>query len=248
MPNRERHSPPLLFIHGFRGNHFGLSEIIKKIESQGFLVYCPDIPPAFNTQDETLPKLASFTAEGYATWVADYILNKKLDRPILIGHSMGSIIAAATAEKYPNLINDKIFFLSPISTPTPRFLQFIIPLIAFLPNRLVGYIVTKYLIGSIGKPQLQKILQTTYLCANKFTNRQDEIQAAKFSVRHSISDFNFKKTTFFIAGIEDKLNQPAQTKRTAAKLQGKTYFIKKSGHLINYEVPNKLADLIIEEV
>lgn len=248
MPNREPQSPPLLFIHGFRGNHFGLSEIIKKVEFQGFSVYCPDIPPAFNTQDETLPKLTSFTAEGYATWIADYILDKKLDRPILIGHSMGSIIAAATAEKYPNLINDKIFFLSPISTPTPHFLQFIIPLIAFLPNRLIGYIVTKYLIGSIGKPQLQKILQTTYLCANKFTSRQDEIQAAKFSVRHSISDFSFKKTVFFIAGVEDKLNRPAQTKKIATRFQGETHFIKRSGHLINYEVPNKIANLIIEEI
>ena len=241
---QKKQKPTLLFVHGFRGNHFGLTEIIQKFEALGYSTYCPDIPPAFNTKEETLPKLTSFTAESYATWLADYILDNKLDHPVLIGHSMGSIIAAATAEKYPNLIHEKIFFLSPISEPTPNFLRPIIPLIAFIPNKLVGYIVTKYLIGTLGKPQLTKILETTYLCAEKFTSLSDQIKAAKFSVRHSISDFSIKKECFFIAGVEDRLNHQKQTQKVAANFHGKAFFIKKSGHLINYEVPDQVFDLI----
>ena len=95
---QKKQKPTLLFVHGFRGNHFGLTEIIQKFEALGYSTYCPDIPPAFNTKEETLPKLTSFTAESYATWLADYILDNKLDHPVLIGHSLGSIIAAATAE------------------------------------------------------------------------------------------------------------------------------------------------------
>ncbi|TWO99507.1 alpha/beta fold hydrolase, partial [TM7 phylum sp. oral taxon 351] len=96
----KKEKPALLFVHGFRGNHFGLEEVITKFKDLGYPVYAPDIPPAFNTQSEKLPTLKNFTTEGYATWIADYILDNNLDRPILIGHSMGSIIAAATAEKY----------------------------------------------------------------------------------------------------------------------------------------------------
>ena len=157
---------------------------------------------------------------------------------------MGSLIVAATAEKYPNLIHQKVFFLSPISEPTPKFLRSIIPLIAFVPNKLVCYIVTRYLIGTLGKNQLPKILNLTYQCAKKFTSIPDEIKAAKFSVSHSISDFNFNKDCYFIAGTEDKLNRQEQTKKTAAKYNAKVHFIKKSGHLINYEVPDQLSEII----
>ena len=236
--------PPLLFVHGFRGNHLGLFDIIQNFETLGYEVYCPDIPPAFNTQEEVLPALKDFTVEAYATWLADYILDNKLDHPILIGHSMGSLIVAATAEKYPNLIHQKVFFLSPISEPTPKFLRSIIPLIAFVPNKLVCYVVTRYLIGTLGKNQLPKILNLTYQCAKKFTSIPDEIKAAKFSVSHSISDFNFNKDCYFIAGTEDKLNRQEQTKKTAAKYNAKVHFIKKSGHLINYEVPDQLSEII----
>lgn len=236
--------PPLLFVHGFRGNHLGLFDIIQNFETLGYEVYCPDIPPALNTQDEVLPALKDFTVEAYATWLADYILDNKLNHPILIGHSMGSLIVAATAEKYPNLIHQKVFFLSPISEPTPKFLRPIIPLIAFVPNKLVCYIVTRYLIGTLGKNQLPKILNLTYQCAKKFTSIPDEIKAAKFSVSHSISDFNFNKDCYFIAGTEDKLNRQEQTKKTAAKYNAKVHFIKKSGHLINYEVPDQLSEII----
>ena len=240
--------PTLLFIHGFRGNHFGLEEVIQKFRDLGYPIYAPDIPPAYNTQNESLPKLDDFTANGYATWIADYILNNNLDRPILIGHSMGSIIAAATADKYPNLINQKIFFLSPISEHTPSFIRTVIPLIAFLPNKLISFIVTKYLIGTIGKSHFKQILNTTMLCAEKFTNTKDEIAAAKFSVQYAISDFNFDKTCFFIAGKEDRLNRPSQTKKVAEKFKGKITFIQKSGHLINYEVPEELFSLINQDL
>lgn len=244
----KKEKPALLFVHGFRGNHFGLEEVITKFKDLGYPVYAPDIPPAFNTQSEKLPTLKNFTAEGYATWIADYILDKNLDRPILIGHSMGSIIAAATAEKYPNLINEKIFFLSPISEHTPKFISTIIPLIAFIPNKLISFIVTKYLIGTMGKPHFKQILDTTMLCAKKFTSISDEIKAAKFSVKHAISDFNFTKTCFFIAGREDRLNHPMKTKKVAEKFNGKATFIQKSGHLINYEVPDELFALINQDL
>lgn len=244
----QKTKPSLLFIHGFRGNHLGLEEVVNRFKDLGYSVYCPDIPPAYNMQNENLKTLDDFTAEGYATWIANYILENKLDQPILIGHSMGSIIAAATASKYPSLINDQIFFLSPISEHTPRFIRFIIPLITFIPNKLVSFVVTKYLIGTIGKPHFKSILKITNHCAAKFTSKSDEIKAAKFSVQYAISDFNFQKTCFFIAGKEDRLNRISQTKKVAAKFHGKTTFIAKTGHLINYEIPDELFKLIYQEL
>lgn len=233
--------PTLLFIHGFRGNHLGMEETIKYFEANGYTCYAPDVPPAYNTKKEKLPKLLEHTAEGYAKWVADYILDKKLDHPILIGHSMGSIISATTAEKYPELINEKLFLLSPICVTPPKFICNLAPLTAILPNKLIGYLTTKYLLVQKDKEMLKSVLKMTYKCAEIFTSKRDSARAAKFSISFSISDFDFKKDVTFIAGEKDKLNSQKQVKEVAKKFNKKPIFLKNSGHLINYECPIVLA-------
>ena len=238
--------PTLLFIHGFRGNHLGLKDTMDYLKTRGYNCIAPDIPPAFNTQKEKLPKLDSHTAEGYAKWVADYILEKHLDKPILIGHSMGSIISAATAEKYPEMINDKLILLSPICVTPPKFICNLAPLTAVIPTNLISFITTKYLI--IQKENFDEILDITKKCAEKFTSKKDSAKAAKFSIQNSIDDFNFKKDVVFIAGESDKLNSKEQIKRVAKKYNKKPIFLKKSGHLINYECPVILARTIEENL
>lgn len=238
--------PVLLFVHGFRGNHLGLQETADFFREKGYECYAPDIPPAFNTQKEKVPGLKEHTADAYAKWMADYILEKKLDHPILIGHSMGSIISAATAEKYPELINEKIFFLSPISVTPPKFICHLAPLSAILPNKLIGYLTTKYLL--IQKDKFKQVLGVTYKCTEKFTSKMDTGRAAKFSISYAISDFRFNKTVYFIAGEKDKLNSQAQVKSVAKKFNSKPTFIKNSGHLVNYEEPIILAEEIAKNL
>lgn len=236
--------PALLFIHGFRGNHLGLKETAAYLKAKGYECYAPDIPPAYNTKREKIPELSEHTADGYAKWVADYILEKKIDRPILIGHSMGSIISAATAEKYPELINEKIFFLSPICVTPPKFICNLAPLSSILPTKMIGYITTKYLLVPKDKELFKEVLATTYKCAEKFTSKKDSGRAAKFSISYAISDFNFDKKCTFIAGEKDKLNSQEQIKKVAKKFGATPIFLKNSGHLINYECPVKLAEEI----
>ena len=237
----EKKQPVLLFVHGFRGNHLGLKDTVKYFEEKGYRCHVPDIPPAFNTKKENLPKLSSHTADGYAKWIADYILDQRLDRPILIGHSMGSIICAATAEKYPELIHEKILFLSPVCEKPPKFICWLAPFTQFMPSKVVGYLTTKYLIIKKDRTSLKEILKMTYQCAEKFTGKNDVFQAAKFSISYAISDFNFDKKAVFIAGESDKLNSKVQVKKLGKKHNAKPIFLQNSGHLINYECPLELA-------
>lgn len=239
MPSKK---PALLFVHGFRGNHLGLEETVKYFEEKGYKCYAPDIPPAFNTKKEKLPELKSFDADGYAKWIADYILDNKIDKPVLIGHSMGSIICAATAERYPELVNEKIFFLSPICVKPPKFICNLAPLVTIVPNKFIGYVTTKYLL--IRKEMLKPVLGITYKCAEKFTSKKETGNAARFSIEYAIDDFNFERECYFIAGEKDKLNSQKDIKRVAKKFNGNVEFLKNSGHLINYECPFELAKAI----
>lgn len=240
--------PPILLVHGFRGNHLGLAEFQKLLEAEGYQVFNPDIPPAFNTQDETLPIFTDFTKDGYADFIANYILDKHLDHPILIGHSMGSILAAAAAEKYSHLIHDKIFFFSPIATHPPKFILPLIPLMALVPNKFIGYVCTEFLIASAHRPKKRQILDLTYKCSRKITSVRDEISAAFFSMSHSISDFNFKKQAYFIAGSKDRMNPSRKVREIAEKFHAEVNFIPQTGHLINYEVPEKIAELVLPKL
>lgn len=234
----------LLFVHGFRGNHLGLKDTIDYFKAKGYECFAPDIPPAFNTQKEELPKLSDYSADAYAKWLADYILMNKLDHPVLIGHSMGSIICAATAEKYPELIDEKVFFLSPICVTPPKFICKLTPLTVIVPNKFIGYLTTKYLIIPKDKETLRTVLAITYRCSERFTSKKDTIGAAKFSTSYAISDFNFNKKAVFIAGESDKLNSKKQIRNVAKKFGSEPIFLKKSGHLINYECPIILAETI----
>lgn len=241
MPNHQK--PPLLILHGFRGNHLGFTEVAKKLEATGYKVYIPDLPPAGNYD------LPAYTANAYAQFVADYIKKQNLDHPVLIGHSMGSIIAAATARKFPKLINDRLILLSPISNKPARFFASLTPLTTLLPNKAIGYISTKYLYVPKSQANLKSILKTTYLCGADCVSKKAGFSSAKFSATHSIADFlpapgNFQIT--LISGEHDRLIPKKQTDALARRLNAKNIYLKNSGHLINYEKPAELSETILQ--
>lgn len=234
--------PPLLLIHGLRGNHLGLTTIARHLEKAGYEVYVPDLPPAGG---QTLPE---YTAESYAKFIGDYILKLKLDHPVLIGHSLGSIVATATASMFPELIGNEIILLSPISNQPRRIFAALTPATAILPNKPLGFITTKYLYVPESEADLREILDITYRCGSDYTTRRAVQKSAKFSAKHSIANFPLKDSfdITFISGAEDHLIPRKETDALAHRLGAKTVYIKNSGHLINYEKPKEVADAILE--
>lgn len=229
----------LLFIHGFRGSGLGLQELTKKyFNSKKYDIYIPAIPPAGGNS------LKEYTAINYARFIAKYIKKNQLEKPILIGHSMGSIIVAAVAERYPELIADKIIFLAPISKKISIIFRLISPLSILLPNRLVTYITTKYNFVSKDKTLFRKTLKTSYLCGADYTKKSDVLKAARFSSIHSIDDFKFEKKALFLSGDHDRLMPYTKTNVVATKFHAKSIVLPDCGHLLNYEKPKAAADAI----
>lgn len=110
--------PTLILVHGFRGAPAGLNEIAKDLKAAGYPVHTPAIPPFAGA-----PELPSYTPDSYASFIAEYIREHQLNHPVLIGHSMGSIVAAAAAHKYPELIHPKLILMAPISSRTPKLFR-----------------------------------------------------------------------------------------------------------------------------
>lgn len=234
---RQPATPPLLFIHGYRGSHEGLSEIVSLLKGN-YDVYTPDVPPAGGGS------FTDYDTATYTQFIADYIKKHKLKKPILIGHSLGSIIAAATAARYPDLVNDKLILLSPISKKPAKLFAMLTPLPAILPVKIVDYITTKYMFISGDKAKFKKALKITHTCSTSNKNKRDLWRAGKYSASTSIADHDFHKDTYIIAGEKDRLIPIAATKALAEKIGAHLTIIPGTGHIMNYEVPEKVAKAI----
>ena len=228
----------IIFIHGFRGSSLGLEKLGDYFDKKNYNVYIPDVPPA---GDESLPE---YSPRLYTRFLARYIRDNGIKNPIIVGHSMGSIIAAAMAERYPELIDKKLFFLSPVSTHPSKFYKFISPLTVILPNKVISYITTKFLFVPKNKHLYKETLLFTKHCGANYCRRIDVYKAAKFSTNYAIPDFTFEKDVFIIAGEKDRLIPKKKTDILASDLNAKIAYIENAGHLINYEAPDKIAKII----
>ena len=237
-------SKNLVLIHGYRGSPAGLAEIGEYLKEAGYNVFLPDIPPFGDSKP-----LESYTRNSYADYIANYIKENKISKPILIGHSMGSLVVAATAEKYPKLLDDKIIFLAPISTKPPRPIAILNPLVVALPRGFVDVTTTAFNMVPNGLKTTKKTMRLTRESSKNFTSRNDVKLAGVFSIKNSLSDFKFQKNTFLLAGARDHLISKKHTNTLAAKLAEtmpvETVYIKGTGHLLNYEKPKETATAII---
>lgn len=230
----------LLFVHGFRGNGAGLKEMAEKyFDKKKYNVYVPSIPPAGGNS------MREYTPLSYAKFIADYIKRNNIEKPALIGHSMGSIVSAAVAERYPELIADKIIFLSPISAKPAAFFASLTPLSAVLPNGLITYIITKYMFIPKDKQLFQETLAVSKVCGADYVSKSEVFKSAKFSSHHAISDFDLGgKKACFISGEHDRLIPKEKTDALALKLNAPSIYIAGAGHLINYEKPKETTAAI----
>lgn len=234
--------PDLVLIHGFRGSPIGLKAIAEDLEQAGYTVHVPALPPFGGA----VP-LADYTAENYAEFMLNYITEHKLDHPILIGHSMGSIVAAATAANYPDKIHHKLILMSPISARTKPPFTLVAPLSSIAPRRIVDYITTRFLFVPHDRALFRQTLATTNLCSSDHPpRRRDMAGATHFSAHSAVSDFSLRQDVLLLAGDHDRLVNKRSTLALAEALQAQVTFIPNSGHLHNYEKPHATAEHILD--
>ena len=238
-------APTLLLVHGFRGSHIGLSDLARELSKLGYAVEVPDLPPWGNAGS-----LPEYTPETYATYLANYIKAQNLQKPLLVGQSMGTLVCLALAEREPDLIDDRIVLVAPASSKPSRFIASLTPLLTFLPKKLIGYISTVYLKVNHSKKLFKHTLDITYRCAAKDSGRKQVYKASKFSTDYALTDFKppQSKKLLLITGDHDRIFSLAATK-ACHKHFAKTHqvceldLVENSGHLINCEKPAETAAL-----
>src|SRR5262245_40544393 len=86
----------VLFIHGIGGAGRAWAWQVASFAAAGFAPHAPDLPGYGGR-----PPIPSMPIEGFAGDAAAFIARHNLRRPVLVGHSMGGMVAQTMLRRRP---------------------------------------------------------------------------------------------------------------------------------------------------
>jgi pimeloyl-ACP methyl ester carboxylesterase len=238
----EVQAPPLMFLHGIMGlldDHRCLERL-----SQQWHVFAPELPGYGASQGEDLLEdMLDFTLHGW-----DVIDSLSLQKPILVGHSLGGMIAAEMACLAPADV-DRLVLIDPFGVWLDE--QPIPDLFAMLPFEFGDYLFHD-------PARAEELLPGATDLADADSLRQFAIDTARqlgtagkllFPIpnrRLSKRLYRLSTPTLVVWGEDDRLMSAAHY---AARWQSlvphaRVERVARAGHMLPYEQPDALAEII----
>ncbi|MFE4469215.1 alpha/beta fold hydrolase [Leifsonia sp. NPDC056824] len=253
----------LVLVHGFRGDHHGLEPVVAQLGS-GLRLISPDLPgfgesTPLTERDHDIP--------GYSAWLRAFTAGLGLrGRVVLLGHSFGSIVVAATLAEDAGERPDAVVLVNPIGQPAlagprgvlTRLAIFYYWLAAALPERL-GFallrnrVIVRVMSVAMAKTRVRSLRQwihgqhDSYFSA--FSDRRVVLQAFRASVAHDVSEYaaRIPEPTLLVAAVDDDITPIAAERRLRGLFpDARLVEIADVGHLIHYEKPVEAARAIEE--
>ena len=244
--------PTIVLIHGLRGDHHGLSAVARGLEVKGYEVLTPDLPGSGNEADIEQKDL-----NAYAKWLHEYISNLP-HKPYIIGHSMGTIITSHFIEKYPDDVRKKVILMSPIfrTRSGQKSSNFVYALTSgalhilpkhsrykLMKSKLVSFCISHYL--TYDKKQQKQIDQLHYLYSGRFASADSLLIDMDISMRSQTKTLT-NKQVLYVIGNKDRITNAVLARSVAAEQGAQFMELVGTGHLLNYERPTLVADVIDE--
>lgn len=242
--------PTIVLVHGFRGDHNGLSAIAGALHD--FNVVIPDLPgygrsPVFTGKHDL---------EAYASWLIEFVAELG-GSPFVLGHSFGSLVVAKAHEL--GLRAPATVMLNPITTTASE---------TFAGKVAAGFYAAGKL-GRAGSHLLRSALIVRGMSIGMATTKdfglrgfihnqhltyfsnylEDRVAHEGFRAANSSNVLNHAKALpkklLVIAGEKDIIaplaGQLKLQRATSARLETLPV-----GHLTHYEAPNEVAQLTRE--
>ena len=247
--------PAIILIHGLRGDHHGLLELAECLQEAGYETYVPDLPGYGIEQ-----ALRDQSLKGYANWLHEYVEKQKFEtKPIILGHSMGSIIVSHYLEAYPEDCSKTAVFLAPIirtekgqkrSNRLAKMFLRSLKLLSghsryrLMKSRFVSFWISRIL--TYDRTRQKFIDEQHYMYSGEFTSTRSLMNDVRLSMsEQTICPKNRK--VLYCMGDHDRLTKVKNVKKNIANRPNATLkVIKKTGHLLNYEFPQKTAQVITQ--
>ena len=241
--------PWMLLVHGFRGDHHGLTNLIDGLGEYNLMV--PDLP-GFGESPALRRK---HTVDAYAMILRELLKHAlPMQRIFLLGHSFGSIVATRLATDLPQL--RKLILVNPIAelplSAANRTMSMLTAqyyrLSSILPRKL-GYgllrsplvvrFMTEFMVES-DDPQIRALAhEQHHRYFSGFASRQvlEEAYQASISNHCAMDAPQVTVPALLIAGERDPLGSIEAQQSLAESFQQKAELevIPDVGHLIHYE-------------
>jgi pimeloyl-ACP methyl ester carboxylesterase len=232
---------PLVFLHGAGGmteNDPLLAELASR-----FHVYAPFIPGYGETEEcETLRDMLDFALHGW-----DVVEALGLKNPILVGHSMGGMIAAEMAALAPNDVS-RLALICPAGLWLDE--HPIVDMFSLLPFEMPKYLFHDPEAGAAQMTSGLDMSDPKFLQTYLIRNARQLGMAGKllFPIpERGLAErlYRVKAKTVIVWGESDKMIPPVYGPAFQAKIAGaKLVKVAEAGHMVISEKPAEVAKAV----
>lgn len=244
----------VIFIHGYRGNHHGLEAIAGALPELNVII--PDLP-GFGLSTEFD---AEHSIENYSLWLAGFISGLQLpEKPVLLGHSFGSIICSAFAADSTEI--EALILENPVSAPAlegpnaplTKLAQAFFGLSEKLPLKAGLWLLKSWpmvrgmsiVMTKSTNPSLRKWVHAQHDANfSDFTSRRVAIEGYRASIAHNVGEYapKFRVPVLAIIGSKDDITSVRQQETMLKSISTPVTLVTlNTGHLTHYEKPLDVA-------
>ena len=243
---------PLVFIHGFGASIFSWRKNLEPL-SEYHRVCAPDLP-GFGYSDK--PLNADYSIDAYADFMIQFMDRLKIEKAVLVGHSLGGGIALLTSLKYPDRVLALVLLDAEAYPITPPLMLKIakLPGVRSVVHRAIGeWVVRVSLQRSFHDPSFitEPLIEEYYrpfLTENGKAAPIRVLQAMDFEKLQVLPERyrNIKKKTLIIWGREDQISGIHLARKLKKDLpNSRLRIIPECGHLVQEEKPEVVNQAII---
>ncbi len=227
------HAQSLVFLHGSGGNSGAWTEQYSVLH-KAFNIAAVDLPGHGKSEGSGEKDILA-----YVLRLKEILEVLKLERPVLVGHSLGAAIALSFAVQYPRDVSGVVAAGGGLTMPVnPDILDGF----AKQPDLILD-LMCKFSIAKENRPKLFGPLRESLGQARVDVVAGDMLACSKFDLTGELE--NIRVPVLAVCGKEDKMTPPASSEKIAGNIAGaKCVLIEGAGHMAMLEKPEAFNDAL----
>ena len=238
--------PTVLMLHGIGGGHLAFAPQVETFASCGYRAVAWDMPGYGHSAP-----IEPYTFKGLAQSCVQLIESLKVANVILVGHSMGGMVAQEVVARRPELVSRLVLcgtspaFGKPDGEWQRDFIaQRTAPLDAGRSMAELAETLVPQMVGPGSLPEGVRLATHCMGLVPAATYRRALECIVTFDRRGNLG--NIHVPTLLLSGEHDRNAPPAVMKKMADAIAGSTYYeMKGIGHLQNLEAPEEFDALLL---
>ncbi len=233
----DTHKKSLIFIHGSGGDHTAWLNQYAQLKEK-YNIAMIDLPGHGRSGGSGESHI-----KDYGVWISKLLEPLGLNRPILVGHSLGAAIALQCAIDHPEKITGIVCLGGGMKMPVnPFMLEFLKTNPSEIPAEIID-LICKFSLAKENRARLSTVLQKN-VSQSKVNILYGDLSACD-ELNLTGEAEKITVPALIICGAEDKMTPPDLSRELAAKIQKSNLeIIAGAGHMVMIEKPMEFNNVL----